>query len=202
MTGYLVERCAGAGCTTFAQIGDARRRASTTPASAASTSYSYRVRATDAATQSQRVFGDRHRHDAGSPVPITFVQRNYAVPQPRRRSVAVPYTAAQTAGDLNLVVVGWNDATAHVLSVTDTDGNAYTRPSGRRCSRGSVAEHVLRAEHRGRRGQREYGHGDLRCGRGLRRRPDCGVSRHRPESTRSTGPSRRRAPAPRAAAGR
>ena len=50
MTNYLVERCQGAGCTGFAQIGtlgDERRFSNT--GLTASTSYSYRVRATDAA---------------------------------------------------------------------------------------------------------------------------------------------------------
>ena len=48
-TGYLVERCQGAGCTTFAQW---RRAAATTFSDTGlttATSYSYRVRATDAA---------------------------------------------------------------------------------------------------------------------------------------------------------
>ena len=50
VTGYRIERCQGAGCTNFAQIADRRpARPTTTPASTASTSYSYRVRATDAA---------------------------------------------------------------------------------------------------------------------------------------------------------
>ena len=50
VTGYRVERCQGAGCTNFAQVGDADRdHASATPASRRSTTYRYRVRAVDAA---------------------------------------------------------------------------------------------------------------------------------------------------------
>ena len=51
VTGYLVERCQGAGCSNFAQIATPPAPAppTKTPASVASTSYSYRVRATDAA---------------------------------------------------------------------------------------------------------------------------------------------------------
>src|SRR5580704_12889116 len=45
-------------------------------------------------------------------------------------SVAVPYTTAQNAGDLNVVVVGWKDASATVSSVTDTKGNAYALAVG------------------------------------------------------------------------
>ena len=50
---------------------------------------------------------------------IAFVQVNSATPQSPSTTVAVPYTGAQTAGNLNVVVVGWNDATAQVQSVVD-----------------------------------------------------------------------------------
>jgi hypothetical protein len=42
----------------------------------------------------------------------------------------VTYAATQVAGDLNVVVVGWNDASAVVTSVSDTYGNVYTRAVG------------------------------------------------------------------------
>ena len=35
------------------------------------------------------------------------------------------YPAAQTLGNLNVVVVGWNDITATVQSVKDSAGNTY-----------------------------------------------------------------------------
>ena len=40
------------------------------------------------------------------------------------------YPGAQTAGDLNVVVVGWNDTTATVQSVKDSGGNNYTLAIG------------------------------------------------------------------------
>ena len=51
MTGYQVERCQSAGCTNFAQIGttDGTTTTYNDTGLAAGTSYSYRVRATDAA---------------------------------------------------------------------------------------------------------------------------------------------------------
>src|SRR5438477_1610990 len=61
---------------------------------------------------------------------IAFVQRNYSDPQSPQSVVTVPYAAAQTAGNLNVVVVGWNDSTAQVASVTDSKGNAYQRAVG------------------------------------------------------------------------
>jgi hypothetical protein len=58
--------------------------------------------------------------------PIAFVQSNSATPQSASQAtVTVPYTAAQTLGNLNVVVVGWNDSTATVSSVVDSSGNAY-----------------------------------------------------------------------------
>ena len=48
----------------------------------------------------------------------------------RQTSVKVIYPQAQTAGDLNLVVVGWNDTSATVQSVTDGVGNSYVLAAG------------------------------------------------------------------------
>jgi HYDIN/CFA65/VesB-like, Ig-like domain/Cep192 domain 4 len=61
----------------------------------------------------------------------TFVQVNGAVPQSTAVStVSVTYTAAQSVGNLNVVVVGWNDTRAVVTSVSDSKGNVYTRAIG------------------------------------------------------------------------
>ena len=49
VTGYLVERCQGASCTTFAQIASPTGTTYKDTSVSASTSYSYRLRATDAA---------------------------------------------------------------------------------------------------------------------------------------------------------
>jgi hypothetical protein len=54
-----------------------------------------------------------------------YIQGNYAVPQTPQTSVTVPYSTAQTAGDLNVVVVGWNDSATHVGSLKDSKGNVY-----------------------------------------------------------------------------
>ena len=62
--------------------------------------------------------------------PITFVQVKAATPQTHSASVAVTYTVAQTAGNLNIVAVGWNDTTSTVTGVTDTRGNTYTLAIG------------------------------------------------------------------------
>jgi len=49
VTGYLVERCQGAGCSSFAQVAAVNGTSFNDTGLAANTSYSYRVRATDAA---------------------------------------------------------------------------------------------------------------------------------------------------------
>ncbi len=67
---------------------------------------------------------------AGVNTGISYVQGNYATPQSPQTTVTVTYTAAQLAGDLNVVVVGWDDAIATVNAVTDAIGNVYTLAVG------------------------------------------------------------------------
>src|SRR5205823_2920922 len=45
---------------------------------------------------------------------IAFVQQNYATPQTPQTVVMASYPAAQTAGNLNVVIVGWNDSTVQL----------------------------------------------------------------------------------------
>ncbi len=61
---------------------------------------------------------------------ISFVQVAAATPQAPTQRVSVAYPNAQTAGDLNVVVVGWNDTAASVSAVTDSRGNVYTLAIG------------------------------------------------------------------------
>src|SRR5205085_6848221 len=49
VTGYLVERCTGAGCTNFTQVATPTSTSYSDGTLSASTNYSYRVRATDVA---------------------------------------------------------------------------------------------------------------------------------------------------------
>ena len=64
VTGYKVERCQGAGCTNFAQIATPAGTSYKDTSVSASTSYSYRVRATDAAGQPEHLLEHRNRPDA------------------------------------------------------------------------------------------------------------------------------------------
>jgi hypothetical protein len=58
---------------------------------------------------------------------IKFVQVNSVTPSASVSSVGVAFSGAQTAGNLNVVVVGWNDTTSSVTSVADSLGNVYTQ---------------------------------------------------------------------------
>ena len=61
---------------------------------------------------------------------IKFVQVMAATPQTPSMSVAVTYPGVQTGGNLNVVVVGWDDTTSSVSAVTDSGGNAYVLAVG------------------------------------------------------------------------
>ena len=61
---------------------------------------------------------------------VQFVQVASATPQSTTASVPVVYSKSQTAGDLNVVIVGWNDTTAVVQSVADSAGNTYALAAG------------------------------------------------------------------------
>ena len=56
----------------------------------------------------------------------TFVQSNFT----NRTYVTLPFKSAQTAGNLNVVIVGWGATAASISSVTDSAGNAYTLALG------------------------------------------------------------------------
>jgi hypothetical protein len=77
---------------------------------------------------------------------INYVQGNYATPQTPQTTVNVVFTAAQVAGDLNVVVVGWNDSTATVSAVTDSKGNTYTRAVGPTVQSGLASQSIYYAK--------------------------------------------------------
>src|SRR5882672_308468 len=72
-------------------------------------------------------------------------QTNYATPQSPVSSVSVPFSGAQSAGNLSVVVVGWNDTTAKVVSVTDTKANAYQLAVGPTLAAGALSQSIYYA---------------------------------------------------------
>jgi len=133
VTGYKVEQCQGASCSNFAQIAATTGTGTTYQATGltAATSYSYRVRATDAAGNLSGYSNTASATTSAAPPPgVKFVQGAYSTPRGNNASVAATYTAAQAAGDLNIVVIGWSDTTATVKTVTDSKLNVYTLAVG------------------------------------------------------------------------
>jgi hypothetical protein len=60
----------------------------------------------------------------GAAVPAA-VQETGAEPAGSQAAVTATYESPQTAGDTNILAVGWSDPTANLVSVTDTLGNTY-----------------------------------------------------------------------------
>lgn len=90
----------------------------------ATTTYYYRVRAVNPIGNS--AYSNIVTVPPAGP---RFVQVAAATPL-TAQTVAVPYPAAQTAGNLNIVVVGWNDTIRSVSSVSDSQGNVYSLAIG------------------------------------------------------------------------
>src|SRR6266700_2247335 len=143
---YVVQRCQGAGCTNFAQIATPTGTTYNDTGLLANTNYSYRVEAVDTAG-TLSTFSNVASATTFSPTGVIgYVQGNYATPQTSQTTVSVTYTVAQAAGDLNVVVVGWNDTTATVSSVTDKSGNAYTLAVGPTAFTGIVSQSIYYAK--------------------------------------------------------
>ena len=81
----------------------------------------------------------------GDPPSLAFVQVSSTVPQ-QGAQVTATFAKAQTAGDLNVVAVGWNDATAHITSVTDSMGNPYTLAVGPTVQSGTATQAIYYAK--------------------------------------------------------
>ncbi|MGH8305523.1 MAG: chitobiase/beta-hexosaminidase C-terminal domain-containing protein, partial [Steroidobacteraceae bacterium] len=81
----------------------------------------------------------------GAAPTIAFVQSGYATPQAPQTAVSVGFAALQLSGDLNVVVVGWNDSTRTVSSVTDTAGNAYSLAAGPTVQSGTATQAIYYA---------------------------------------------------------
>jgi hypothetical protein len=58
--------------------------------------------------------------------PINYIQGASTATGGSLTTVPVILPNVQTAGNLNVVIIGWNDTTATVSSVTDTEGNTYS----------------------------------------------------------------------------
>jgi fibronectin type 3 domain-containing protein len=153
VTGYQVWRCQGAGCTGFAQVGTPSGNSYSDTGLAASTAYSYEVRATDAAgnlSAYSSVASAVTQTAVTTPPPpagtIGFVQVSSATPQGSQTSVSATYSSAQTAGDLNVVVIGWSNTVATVKTLTDVAGNTYALAAGPTQATGAISQSIYYAK--------------------------------------------------------
>ena len=126
VTSYLVERCQGAGCTNFAQVGTASGTSYTSGGLAASTSYSYRVRATDAANNLSGyspVAGATTT--GGATASITLVQHT-SKDAGTTASSSLAFASNNTAGNWIAVAIRAGEM-GQGFTVTDTRGNTYRK---------------------------------------------------------------------------
>ena len=142
---YLVERCAGANCTNFSQIGTTSGTTYQDIGLTSGSTYTYRARAQDS-SGNRGPYSNVASATTVPPANITYIQGNYATPQAPQTTVNVAFNAAQVAGDLNVVVVGWNDSTAHVNSVVDSKGNTYTLAVGPTVVSGTLSQSIYYAK--------------------------------------------------------
>ncbi|MGC2388221.1 MAG: hypothetical protein WA621_02395, partial [Candidatus Acidiferrum sp.] len=77
---------------------------------------------------------------------VTYVQNASSTPQGKVGTVKATFAAAQTLGDLNVVAIGWNDATATISSVEDTAGNTYTLAVGPTVQSGLATQAIYYAK--------------------------------------------------------
>ena len=145
---YSVEMCTGAGCSNFAQVATTSATGATISGLTGSTAYSYRVRASDAAGNFGAYSAVASATTQTQPATATpaYVQGAYAVPN-SGTTVNIPYPAAQTAGNLNVVVVGWNDGTSKsITSVSDSRGNVYSLAVGPTVLAGQLSQSIYYAK--------------------------------------------------------
>jgi len=146
LANYVVERCQGAGCTSFAQIATPTGTTYSDTGLTPGTSYSYEVEAIDIEGNVSPFSNVASATTSTLSTSITYVQGAYSTPQTAQTSVSVTFTAAQAAGDLNVVVVGWNNSTSTVSSVTDKSGNTYALAVGPTVQSGVASQSIYYAK--------------------------------------------------------
>jgi chitodextrinase len=125
VSAYRIERCTGANCTAFVEIGSTSAATYTDATVTGSSAYRYRVRATDLAGNLSGYSPNANVTTPQAAAAPAFIQVNAATPQTPTAVVTLAFKQAQAAGNLNVVVVGWNNPSGSVLSVSDSAGNAY-----------------------------------------------------------------------------
>ena len=144
---YLVQRCQGVGCANFAQIATAAGNSYIDRTVQPGTSYSYQVQALDTSGNWSQFSNISTTETPGAAPPsgIAFVQGTYSTPHTSLSTVTVAFNTPQVAGDLNLVVVGWNNSSAIINAVNDNCGNQYTLAVGPTVVSGALSQSIYYA---------------------------------------------------------
>jgi hypothetical protein len=118
----------GGSAATGVTVANSTTITATTPAHAAGTT---NVVVTNTDTQSGTLSGG-YTYTSALGGGVGFIQSasGPSTVQASSPTAVAAYPLPQTAGDLNVVAVGWADATSSVSSVTDSLGNIYTRAVG------------------------------------------------------------------------
>jgi fibronectin type 3 domain-containing protein len=131
VAGYQIQRCQGSGCTTFAQVGTSTSVSFSDSGLLASTSYSYQVRAMDAANNASAF---SNVATAVTPLaalpPVTLVQQAETSVLSGTNTISQTFSAASTTGDLIIVSLKWGNQAVSVSSITDNNGNSFTSAIG------------------------------------------------------------------------
>src|SRR4029077_15979848 len=122
VTGYSVERCAGAGCSTFTEVASPGTTSFNDTGLVSSTSYSYRVRATDAANN----IGPYSSGATAVTFPDIALVQHSSRDAGTTTSSSLAFPADTTAGNWIGVVIRAGK-TGQTFTVTDTRGNTYRK---------------------------------------------------------------------------
>lgn len=131
VTQYQIQRCQGAGCNSFAQVGTSATPSFPDTGLQASTPYSYQVRALDAANNASGFsnIASATTQAAAPPPPVTLVQQA-ETSAASGATLSQAFPAASASGDLIVVTVKWGSQALAVSSLVDNKGNVYTSAIG------------------------------------------------------------------------
>jgi fibronectin type 3 domain-containing protein len=132
VTQYQIQRCQGAGCNSFAQVGTSATPGYPDTGLLAATSYSYQVRALDAAGNASAFsnIATTVTQSAAPPPPVTLVQHTETSVLSGASTISQTFPAASVSGNLILVTVKWGNQALSVSSIADNKGNVYTSVLG------------------------------------------------------------------------
>ena len=118
VTGYRVERCQGAGCNNFAQIATPTANAFNDAGLTTSTSYGYRVRATDAAGNLSAYSNIASGTTLISNITVSILPKRGAVTTSQSQQFSASVSGTQTTG-VNWLVDGTPNGNATVGTITN-----------------------------------------------------------------------------------